>query len=236
MELAVKKSIFFLKKHLLLGLAALAGIFLLTTGFDRQKIHPLKAVTSELLPSFSLEETRVLVAAKAMTAADSKRNFGHDLISRGVQPLQLTIQNNTSNEYSLCPSSVDLPRIDASKVAFKVTKSAIPRAIGYKIAGFLFWPLIIPGTIDSIRVMAHHNKLKKDLMAKSMKDEVVAPYSTFNRVLFVPEKEFQETFKVTLIDLETLKPTEFQTTVEGSKEPLPAVSEEVHSGDPAQHQ
>lgn len=209
------KNSSFLKNYLPLGLTALAGIFLLTTGFDRHQIHPLKAASAQLLPSFALNETRVLVMAKAMTPDESKRNFGHDLISRGVQPLQLTIQNNTANEYSLCPSSVDLPRIDASKVAFKITKSAIPRAIAYKIASFFFWPLMIPSTIDGIRVMSHHQKVKKDLKAKSMRDEVVAPYSTFNRVLFVPQKEFQETFKVTLIDLESLKPQEFMTTAEG---------------------
>lgn len=211
-----KKHLPLLKKHLPWGLATLAAIFLLTTGFERHQIHPLKPVTAELLPTFALEEARVLVVAKAMTPEDSKRSFGHDLVSRGVQPLHLTIQNNTSEEYSLCPSSVDLPRIEPSKVAFKVTKSAIPRAIGYKVAGFFFWPFMIPGLIDSIRVMSHHQKLKKDLTAKSMRDEVVPPYTIYNRVLFVPKDEFKETFKVTLIELESLKPTEFQTTIENA--------------------
>jgi hypothetical protein len=195
------------------GLLALT-IVLLTTGWEGYHSHPLRPVATELLPTFSLDHTRVIVAAKAMTVEESKQNFGHDLISRGVQPLQLSIQNNTSNEYSLCPSSVDLPRIEPSKIAFKVTKSAIPRGIAYKIASILFWPFMIPSTIDSIRTMSHHNSLKKDLIAKSMRKEVVAPYSTFHRVLFVPKEEFQESFKVTLIDLETLKPTEFNTTVE----------------------
>jgi len=214
----VKKLLSF-KKHLPLGLAALAGIFLLTTGFERHHLHPLKPVSTEMLPSFSLEESKVIVYTKAMTPDESKRNFGHDLVSRNVQPVQITIQNNTSNEYSLCPSSVDLPRIDASKVAFKVTKSSIPRAIGYKIASFFFWPFIVPSTIDSIRVMSHHQKIKKDMKAKSMKEEVVASYSVFNRVLFVPKDKFKESFKVTLIDIESLQATEFQTTVEGAKEP-----------------
>lgn len=201
------------KKHLPSTLAVLASIFLLTTGFSKYQNHPLKSVTTDIMPSFSLNDAKVMVYAKAMTPADSKRSFGHDLISRGVQPVQITVENNTSDEYSMCASSVDLPHIKASKVAFKVTKSTIPRSIGYKIAGFLFWPFMIPGTIDSIRAMSHHQKLKRDIIAKSMKEEVVAPYSTYNRVLFVPEKDYQETFKVTLIELETLKPTEFLTTV-----------------------
>lgn len=213
----MKKKLLSLKKHLPLGLAALAGVFLLTTGFERHHIHPLKPISTEMLPCFSLEETKVVVVSKAMTPDDSKRNFGHDLISRNVQPVQITIQNNTANEYSLCPSSVDLPRIDASKVAFKVTKSSIPRAIGYKIASLFFWPFMIPSTIDSIRVMSHHQKIKKDMMAKSVKQEVVAPYSVYNRVLFVPKDKFQKSFKVTLIDIESLQATEFQTTVESAE-------------------
>ncbi len=200
-----------------MGLLALTMIFVLTTSWDRYQVHPLKPVIAELLPTFSLNHTQVNIVAKAMSSDESKRNFGHDLISRNIQPLQLSIQNNTSNEYSLCPSSVDLPRVEASKVAFKVTKSAIPRGIAYKIVGFFFWPFMIPSTIDSIRVLSHHKGLKKDLMAKSMKEEVVAPYSTFHRVLFVPKEKFQETFKVTLIDLDTLEPAEFNTTVQGSE-------------------
>jgi hypothetical protein len=199
----------YLKKTLSFGCALLAGIFLLTTSFYRQQIHPIQSVATQMLPDFSLNDTHILVFAKAMTPSESKRNFGHDLISRGVQPLHLTIQNNTPDEYSLCPSSVDLPRIEPSKIAFKVTQSTIPRAIGYKIASLFFWPFMIPGTIDSIRVFSHHKKLKKDLKAKSMRDEVVAPYSTYNRVLFVPQDQFQSTFKVNLIELESLKSTEF---------------------------
>ena len=213
----MKKFLSF-KKHIPTGLLALASVFLLATGWDRYQPHPLKTMV-DLLPTFSLEHTQVRVIAKAMSPGESKQNFGHDLISRGVQPLQLSIQNNTGDEYSLCPSSVDLPRIDVSKVAFKVTKSSIPRAIGYKIASFFFWPFIVPSTIDSIRVMSHHQKIKKDMKAKSMKEEVVASYSVFNRVLFVPKDKFKESFTVTLIDIESLQATEFQTTVEGAKEP-----------------
>lgn len=214
-----------LKKIFPTSLIALAGVFLLTSGWDHYRSNPLKTAFTHLLPTFSMKDNRIVVVAKAMSSEESKRNFGHDLVSRGVQPLHLSIENNTSNEYSLCPSSVDLPRIEPRKIASKITKSSIPRGIAYKIASLFFWPLMIPSTVDSIRVMKHHQNLKKDLMAKSMKDEVVAPYSTFHRVLFVPKDQFQKTFKVTLIELESLKATEYPTSVEGMEipqEPSPA--------------
>jgi hypothetical protein len=209
-----------LKKVFPFSMVALAGIFMLATGFERYQDHPLKPVTDEILPTFALDTIQVQVAAKAMTAEESKRNFGHDLISRGVIPLQLTIQNNTSDEYSLCASSVDLDRVEASKIAFKVTKSSIPRGIAYKIASLFFWPIMIPGTIDSIRVFTHHKNLKKDFIAKSLREEKIAPYSSLHRVLFVPDDKYKETFKVTLIELDSLKATEFQTTVVGAVKPV----------------
>lgn len=197
-----------------LGLFAVIGVFVLTSSWNYDHPHPLKTVATHLLTPFSPHESRVQVSAKAMNPNDCKHHFGYDLVRRGVQPLHLTIENNTPHEYSLCPSSVDLPRIEPRQIAFKVTKSAIPRGIAYRIASFFFWPFIIPSTIDGIRVMQHHQSLKKDLLAKSMRDEVVPPYSTFHRVLFVPKEKYQETFKVTLIELEHLTPTELQTTVQ----------------------
>jgi hypothetical protein len=214
----IKSKIF--KKFFPIGLALLGGIFILTSGWEHYRPHPLKSAVTQLLPTFSLNDQRVIVVAKAMTPTESKRNFGHDLISRGVQPLHLTIENNTSNEYSLCPSSVDLPRVEVNKIASKITRSSLPRGIAYKIASLFFWPLAIPSTIDGIRVLKHQQEIKRDLKAKSMREEVVAPYSTFNRVLFVPKDQVQNTFKVTLIDLESLKPTEFQTTIESLEKPL----------------
>jgi|SRR5580700_11119943 hypothetical protein len=203
----------FLSKLIPIGLFALSSIFLLTTGWSRYQHHPLMPVATELLPTFALDQSQVSVIAKAMDSNESKQNFGHDLISRGIQPLQLSIQNNTSDAYSLCPSSVDLPSLSASKIAFKVTKAAIPRAVAYKVASFFFWPFMIPSTIDSMRTFSHHQRLKKDLRAKSIRKEVVPPYATFHRVLFVPKEEFTETFTVTLIELETLEPVELHTTV-----------------------
>ncbi len=202
-----------MKKSFLIGFAALAGIFLLASGFDRYRLHPLKPLTEQSLPVFSLKDVAVTVSSKILNADESKQSFGHDLPSRGVSPLQVSIQNNTSNEYSISASAIDLPRVEAGKIAFKITKSAIPRSVAFKVASFFFWPLAIPSTIDGIRVFSHHKQIKKDILAKSLKDEVLAPYCTYTRVLFVPEKEMKDSFLVTVIDLETLQPTEIQVHV-----------------------
>ena len=92
-----------------------------------------------------------------------------------------------------------------------VTKSAIPRGLAYKIAGFFFWPLLFPGTIDTIKTYKSHKALKKDFTAKGIKDEVIAPYSTFNRVIFVPLKQYKKNFTVTLVDQETKRDVRWES-------------------------
>ncbi len=195
-------------------LGSFLSVLLLTAGWERFPSFAYNPVDCDFVPAFSLEERKVVVLARAITGQESKLYFGHDLISRGVQPLHMTIQNNTAEEYSLSPSSVDQERIDPRKIAFKVTRSTIPRAIFYKVAGLLFWPFAIPGMIDGIRVMKHHQWLKKEVKGKAMRDEIVAPYATVHRILFVPLDRFESSFKVTLIELGSLKRSEFQVDTE----------------------
>ena len=212
------KKINYFRKSAWIGCITLASVFLFSMGFDHHRLHPLKPVESHMLPPLVIEESQVEIVASVMDGDQSKRVFGHDLPSRGVYPVEFSLQNNTGQTYSLCAGSVDLPRLEASSVAFKITNSTIPRSIAYKVAGFLFWPFMIPSTIDGIRVFAHHKKIKKDLRTKSMSDGVLAPYSTLHRVVFVKESDFKSDFKVTLIDLENLEPLEFQVHANALKE------------------
>lgn len=195
-----------MKKYFSYGMIGIAGALSVMTGMEQKRFAAsFGSIVPEVLPF--TPEHEVVVTAKSFTPDESKFLLGHDLISRGVVPVQVNVQNNTANEYSLCASSVDLPHIDPKKVAFKITKSTIPRAVGWKILSFLFWPLMIPSTIDGIRTYTHHRNLKKDFHAKSLKEkgEIVSPYSTFHRILFVPKDKVKDTFAVTVIDLETLE-------------------------------
>ncbi len=177
----------------------------------RGGVYPMIGIAAEATPFDP--EYRVLVTSQALTSDTSKRFLSHNLIRRGVVPIQIDIQNNTANAYSVCASSVDLPHIDPKKIAAQVAKEAIPRLLGWRILGFLFWPLMIPGTIDSVYSYSHARGLKRDYHAKSLKEEgeVIAPYSTYHRILFVSQDEVVNQFDVTIIDIETLIPTTIQT-------------------------
>jgi hypothetical protein len=208
-----------MKHYLSRGLIIIAGGLAALTAYDQ--MHKVAAHVIPVQSTGFMPEENVFVTAKAYNGDESKLYLSHDLISRGVQPLEISIHNHSAQEYSLCASSVDLPSVDPSEAAFAVTKGAIPRGIAWRLASFVgslfFWPISIPCAVDGIRTFTHHKNLKTDFLAKSLKKggEVVAPYATYHRILFVPKKEIQKSFKVTLINLETYEQTEFQVETEG---------------------
>src|SRR5579862_71708 len=174
----------------------------LSWGWYHHHIRPLASIATSILPAFDPEQKTLEVHVKALSSDECKKLLGHNLPGKGVQPLHITIQNNSPYEYALTPDSVDLNHIDPKKVAQKIKNSAFPRSIAFKILGFLFWPFIIPGTIDTIHTFHTYKLLKRDYRAKAMKDEIVPVYATINRILFVPQDDFKDQFTVTLIETE----------------------------------
>lgn len=203
-----------MKNHLTVGLIGIIGVLAAITGYDQfRKVssYALSEPTSLLFPA----EEKVVIAAKAYNSQECKHYLGHDLTSRGVVPFEISIANYSSRQYSICASSVDLPHLDPKDAALRVTKSAIPRAVAYRVASLIFWPISVPAAIDGFRFSSNHRKLKNTYRLKALKEkgEIVAPYSIYHRLLFIPEEEANLQFTVTLIDLETLEQKSYQTII-----------------------
>jgi hypothetical protein len=198
-----------MKNKVVIGFLTFATMLLVLTGWDKYSLNSLPVQTA----SFIKEE--VIVTAKAYTADESELNLHKDLLSRGYRPIQVSVQNNSSKSFAFSAASVSLRLTNPKDVALKVSTESIPRAIAYKIASTLFWPLFFPSTVDSIKTLKAHQLMKRDFRAKSIKDvdEVITPYSTVTRVLFVKEKDFHEKFTVSLIDKDTKVLTNYRCNV-----------------------
>ncbi len=181
---------------------AIFSAFFFITEFEayRPKIMPFVGSMAE-----PFREKGVHIQAKAYNSHDSQAYLSRDLLEQGFQPVQVTVQNNTAQGYFLSKKGVEAPHATTGEVTSHVIRSAIPRSIAFKVAGFFFWPLIIPGTIDSIMTFKNHSSLKKDYSAKSIKEEgeYIAPYSTMHRVLFIPQKDYSDTFTLHLQEQKT---------------------------------
>lgn len=158
---------------------------------------------------------------KPLSSSESRALFHYDFLRRGYTPVQITIQNHTDHTYFLSPDAVALSQHDQKKVMGKVNNANLPRTIGLKVASFFFWPLMIPSSIDSLKSYLSNRSLKKTISAKILKEESVAPYSTVHRVLFVPSKEYQENFSISLKNLRERKEVSFH--------PKKSIVEEISS-------
>lgn len=169
-----------------------------------------------ILEPFS--ERGVHIRAKAYNAEESRAYLKRNLLSKGVVPIQMTIQNNTGESYILSKNGLDLDELSAGAVAHTVNRNYIPRSIAFKIAAFFFWPFIIPSAIDTVLTLRYHFELKRDYAAKSVKEEgeVLLPYSTTHRVIFVRNQHLTQDFTLYLQDLQSGRYSPYPTKIEMS--------------------
>lgn len=185
-----------MKKHKnLICIVVASSILFLTAGWRHQ---PTMSLSNPKPVSFTSEGLDL--SARVYTPEDSKEYLHRDLISRGYIPVEVNINNNTAKSYAISGASVPLACATPNQVAWSVTKSALPRSIGYKIASLFFWPLMIPSTIDGIRTYKSHRALVKDLTAKTLKteDEVIPPYAAVKRIIYVKKDSMRDEFSFSL--------------------------------------
>lgn len=175
------------------------SVFFFITEYNAYRPKPPQFVGSIAEP---FKEEGIHIQAKAYDKHDSQAYLNRDLKGMGFQPVQVTIQNNTRNTYVLTTDGVEIPNATTSKISTYVTARGLPKSIALKVAGFIFWPFLIPGTIDTIMTIRSHVKMKADFHAKSIKEEgeSIVPYSTVNRILFIPEDQYRDTFTLYLKD------------------------------------
>lgn len=183
----------------------------LLSGCASYNAAPLNNLSSDVIhSSYEAKSSDVLVTAKVYNKQDCKRYLDRDVISKGYQPIQLYIQNNSDRSYSFSLNRIDLSYARQEEVASKVHTSTVGRILGYGIPGVIvLWPLIIPAVVDGIKSSEANEALDNDFSSKIARDQTINPHSHFNKIIFVPVGDFQHSFNITLIDQQTNKPKTF---------------------------
>jgi hypothetical protein len=177
-------------------------ISLLTILFSFNIINK-NPVQSLLDTPFSMEDKALKVTVRTLSSNESKSILKYDLAAKGYKPIEVSISNQGSHTYEISRASTSLPCATAKEIARKVSKGNLPRSLGLKILGFIFWPFAVASGIDSIASFKKHKQIVNILKAKGFKDdaEEILPYSLVKRVLYIPEDKFEKTFTVALEDL-----------------------------------
>lgn len=192
-----------IKKIILFPSLCFIGLFAVLGQLNVVSLRPMPAliVSKEL---FS-EEGKVSISLKTLTRAESEKYLKSDLLDLGYKPIRITVENQSPDPYLINEESISLPGVDSKEIAKATQRSSLPASIVLKVAGFIFWPFSIPSGMHSIKTLQNYQRIQKDLWVKSVKEEIVPPYSTMNRVFFVKTENFKDCFYVTLINQETLE-------------------------------
>lgn len=160
-------------------------------------------------------KANISISAKAFNKADSKEYLGRDVLAKGYQPVQLYIQNNSNASYLFSLNRLGLSCARSEEVANRVHTSTVGRVVGYSAAAFFTCGLfVIPAIIDGIKSSNANESLDADFSAKTARDTVIGPYCHFNKILFVPVKDYNSSFKLTLVEQSSNKPETFSVFVQ----------------------
>jgi hypothetical protein len=183
-------------------------IALLATSCANYKAQSLSNITVDSTAFYEKKEG-ITVSCKAFTPQDCKRYLDRDVIAKGIQPIQISIDNDSKHILMFSKSNISIPCADTDYVANKVHTSTVGRSTAYGVGAIIFWPLAIPAIVDGVKSSDANDQLDNDFAGKASRDQIIQPYGTLNGLIFVPVESYQESFTLTLVDRETKEPIVF---------------------------
>lgn len=78
-----------------------------------------------------------------------------------------------------------MPSIDADQIIESISFSTGKRVAAWGIPGLFIWPFLIPAVMEAFEAPKANVQLEKDILAKSLRDQIIAPFQTINGVIFV---------------------------------------------------
>jgi hypothetical protein len=195
----------------------LLAVFLVFLCASWKWISPASALQTQAITSFPFEpsEEGLYVSGKVYTEQESKAYLKVNLPAQGIIPIEITVKNHTPNAYTLSKASVAVESLTPKEIAWAQSKKRLPGSIGLKVASLFFWPLMIPSAIEGTQALHSHRSLTKNLGSKTLqeKGEVLLPYTTTTRVLYVKEEALTEKFSLDLQDANSQKKRSFPISV-----------------------
>jgi len=185
---------------LVIGLVALGGC-------AKYKARPLS------FPASPIEEKKsVSVAAYALNDDDMHYYFSRRAIQKGLQPVQLTVVNNSKETYLLDAKDINLS-LESRNTAFdQLRLSKTSRCVGWGVAGLFLWPFLIPAAVELVKTDKANKDMKQDFVQRVIDRDsrlLIKPGQEINRVFFVSHANIQYSFDVKLTNMADKKALPF---------------------------
>jgi hypothetical protein len=173
----------------------------------------------DVVTDFSVLETPspVLIRANILDGQALQSPVSREAGEQGYRVIVMTIENRTPYQYELQEDWVKLDHAKEKKILRHKRLSTLPRWIFYKIIGFFFWPIAIPGAIDSIVGMVKMHAFTDQLHASLLKKEgeILLPYSLMQRYLILDGENAPKQFSMHLLNCRTQQHENYSVEIIG---------------------
>lgn len=182
--------------------SSLLGLGIIVSALSLSSCAKYKAQPLNKLATFTTHEKghSVAFAHKTLNKAECKRYLDRDVLSKGYQPVQVTISNNTDRHLNFTQANISMDCVSATYVGQKVHTSTVARATSYGVGALFLWPLAIPAVVDGVGSAKANDRLDEDFSRKELCDQIINPFTTINGLIFVPVEKFDHEFSITLVD------------------------------------
>lgn len=141
---------------------------------------------------YEIERDNLTVHATKVTAKESKKHFGKNLIKYGYQPIIIELYNNSDDVLLWRASSFD-KQLQTSGKVYEDTKIPTLQITGYSalLAGIFFWPALIPVAGAGLWMASKNIQVSQAIETQILEGDIafeILPYEYTRKVIFLQEE------------------------------------------------
>lgn len=142
----------------------------------------------------------VVISMTRLSAAESCKKFGRNLIKHGYQPYTIAITNESDDQLFFRASSIDLPLAGIHDIYTHIHYSAVGLTIApFYLAALFAWPLVFPVVGAGVWI-AMRNKQVQDTINEEFfgqdKALEILPFERITRTFFISVFDRKDQFSL----------------------------------------
>lgn len=139
--------------------------------------------------TFMQTQGGVTLSVKAISSSDYNEEFERLALTKGFQPLEITINNESDTEIIYSQESMGVATATREEIENFMPKES--RAASWSVGAFLIWPMIA-----SVKEGASELPQQLEVIA----EQVIPAKQKAKGVVFIPKADFQGEFYMTLLN------------------------------------
>lgn len=165
--------------------------------------HAPSAVLRPPHEGYESVQSQVRVRIKPLRDFECSHYFDNRLVTRGIQPIQLYVENDSDKYYTLDAQTISLPVMGKRDVGAVLYKNILGRSFVWTVGTVaFFWQFFLPVfVIDLLFCLEANKNIRSDIgsVCINPKEKVVLkPHSREHKVIFVPLDEYHQHMTLTL--------------------------------------